>query len=95
MAYDSKYGRVITEFGDIGETEPVVVFRAQDALLTKVLMYYHLFCLKAGSPRRHLDLIMDTIATVQAWQSHPGNFVKVPESAGPAGNRYNTEREQA
>ena len=30
MGIDAKYGRVTTERGDIGEDEPVVVFRAQD-----------------------------------------------------------------
>lgn len=60
MAYDRKYGKVTTEFGNIGEDEPVVVFRAQDVLLPKVLAYYHLFCMKIGSPRFHLNLIMDT-----------------------------------
>lgn len=38
MAIDLKYGRVTLENADIGEDEPVVVFRARDALLPKVLM---------------------------------------------------------
>lgn len=80
MGVDGKYGRVTTEFGNIGEDEPVVVFRAQDGLMVKVLMYYHLFCLKAGSPRRHLDAILDAIDNVRRWQSN--NPTKVPESVG-------------
>lgn len=80
MGVDGKYGRVTTEFGDIGEDEPVVVFRAQDVLMGKVLMYYHLFCLKAGSPRRHLDAIMDALGHVQRWQRD--NPTKTPESLG-------------
>jgi hypothetical protein len=78
MAIDRKYGRVTLEHGTIGEDEPVVVFRATDFLLPKVLMYYHLFCMKAGSPRRHLDLIMGTLETVKEWQSK--NPVRVPNS---------------
>lgn len=69
MAIDAKYGRVTVEHGDIGEGEPVVVFRGRDVLLPKVLMYYHLFCMKAGSPRRHLDLILESLERVRAWQS--------------------------
>lgn len=68
MAIDNKYGRVTFEHGTIGEDEPVVVFRANDILLPKVLMYYHLFCMKAGSPRHHLNLILDSLEKVRAWQ---------------------------
>jgi hypothetical protein len=78
MAIDIKYGRVTTERGTIGEDEPVVVFRAQDTLLPKVLAYYLLFCVKAGSPRHHLDAIIDARDAVQAWQSH--NRTKTPSS---------------
>ena len=78
MGYDSKYGKVTTEFGNIGENEPVVVFRAQDKLLPKILAYYHLFCLKAGSPRRHLNIILDTKEQVENWQVK--NITKVPTS---------------
>jgi len=78
MAIDTKYGRVTTERGTIGEDEPVVVFRAQDELLPKVLAYYHLFCVKAGSPRHHLDAIMNARGDVVAWQEH--NHTQTPRS---------------
>lgn len=80
MAIDNKYGRVTVENGDIGEDEPVVVFRAQDALLPKVLMYYHLFCLKFHSPRKHLDLIVDSLRKVEKWQLENPDKVQVPRS---------------
>lgn len=78
MGIDRKYGKVTTEFGNIGETEPVIVFRAQDLLLPKLLGYYHLFCLKAGSPRRHLSIILDTKEIVEDWQKR--NRTQVPTS---------------
>lgn len=78
MAIDNKYGRVTLQHGDIGADEPVVVFRAKDVLLPKVLMYYHLFCMKVGSPKRHLDLIFDTLAKVEQWQEE--HVPKVPDS---------------
>jgi hypothetical protein len=81
MAIDLKYGRVTLERGTIGEDEVVVVFRAQDALLPKVLAYYHLFCLRAGSPRRHLDMILDARETVEEWQD--SNKTKTPSSDPP------------
>jgi hypothetical protein len=89
MAYDGKYGRVTTEFGDIGEGEPVIVFRAQDGTLPNLLAHYLMLCSKAGSPRKHLDIILDTIERVQAWQDDPANYVRrAPSSEGPAGQSY-------
>lgn len=78
MAIDRKYGKVTLEHGFIGEDEPVVVFRAKDKLLPKVLAYYRLFCWKAGSPTRHLELIDEAIETVETWQEQ--NSTKVPDS---------------
>ena len=78
MAIDAKYGRVTLEHGSIGEDEPVIVFRAKDALLPKLFAYYHLFCLKAGSPKRHLDLILESRERVMDWQGK--NDTKIPDS---------------
>ena len=78
MAYDRKYGRIILQHGNVGDDEPVVVFRAQDKLLPKLLSYYHLFCLKAGSPRRHLDIILNTKEVIEKWQSE--NKTQIPNS---------------
>lgn len=72
MAIDRKYGRVTTEFGMIGEDEPVVVFRAHDRLLPKLLKVYWFFCELAGSPQHHLDLIDEAAETVKAWQFQNG-----------------------
>lgn len=78
MAVDHKYGRVTTEKGTIGEDEPVVIFRAQDETLGNLLGFYHLFCAVAGSPRHHLDAIMDTREEVLAWQEE--NHTHTPRS---------------
>lgn len=78
MAIDLKYGKVTLEHGTIGEDEPVVVFRATDRFLPKVLAYYHLFCLKGGSPRRHLDLILNSRDKVLSWQLT--NKIRTPSS---------------
>jgi hypothetical protein len=80
MAIDLKYGRVTLEHGTIGEDEVVVVFRAQDELLSKLLAYYHLFCLKAGSPRHHLDMILNAREAVEKWQA--SHKTKTPSSDG-------------
>lgn len=78
MAIDlGKYGKFTTEFGNIGESEPCCVFRAQDKLLPKVLAYYHLFCLKEGSPKEHLDMILNVRNKIINWQSN--NRTKIPD----------------
>lgn len=78
MAYDLKYGRVTLERATIGEDEPVVVFRARDALLPELLSHYRELCEAAGSPAHHLALLERSQAAVQAWQArHP---TQVPRS---------------
>ena len=78
MGYDRKYGRVTTEFGTIGENEPVVVFRAQDKLLAPLLKIYKVLCAIAGSPQHHLDIIHDTAMVVKRYQHD--NPPRVPNS---------------
>jgi hypothetical protein len=78
MAVDGKYGHVTLERGDVGEDEPVVVFRAQDAILPDVLRYYRLRCAEQGSPQHHLNLLEETIRRVRGWQE--GHPTKVPTS---------------
>jgi hypothetical protein len=76
MAQDSKYGRVTLERGDIAHDEPVVVFRAQDALLPAMLELYAQRCAEAGSPAEHLGRLHDTQRTIEAWQAE--HFTKTP-----------------
>lgn len=80
MGIDNKYGRVTTEFGNIGEDEPVVVFRARDCVLHDVLPYYHSRCRVLGSPEKHLALIRKSQEQVLAWQKAHPNEVRVPRS---------------
>lgn len=81
MPIDNKYGRVTLERGDIPDDEPVFIFRGRDNQLPKVLAYYHLFCLKAGSPRKHLDLIMDSLTKIKHWQENEGSLrTQLPDS---------------
>lgn len=82
MGIDGKYGRVTTEFGTIGDDEPVVVFRAQDALLPAMLAVYSTLCAQAGSPRRHLDKIVDSMLAVERWQE--SHHIQVPRSDPPS-----------
>ena len=45
MPYDLKYGQVTLENQrNIADDEPVIVFRAQDRLLPKLLKVYRYFC---------------------------------------------------
>lgn len=78
MAIDNKYGKVTTEFGTIAEDEPVVVFRARDALLLDLLREYHEMCATSGSPLHHLNLIDESFEMVKSWQAE--NETQTPNS---------------
>lgn len=80
MGFDRKYGKVITEYGDIPDDEPVVVFRAHDVIVPTLLNEYRLLCEQNGSPQRHLDLIQGTIQLVEDWQEKNADKVKIPDS---------------
>lgn len=78
MARDTKYGRVTCERGTIGDDEPVIVFRAQDATLPALLDAYHSICVNAGSPAEHLEFIERDKAAVVAWQEE--HATQIPQS---------------
>jgi hypothetical protein len=78
MATDTKYGHVIFERGNIGDDEPVMVFRAQDALLPDLIDAYESLCRDAGSPQRHLDKIAEARNSITEWQAR--NKTRIPES---------------
>lgn len=80
MGWDRKYGKVTTEHGDIPEDEPVIVFRARDITTPDLLAYYMMRCVKKGSPRRHLHIILATIDEFRKWQKDNPDKVKVPDS---------------
>lgn len=72
MAIESKYGTVTTERGDIPEDEPVVVFRARDALLPDVLADYRRAALLSGCPPEFLESLSALQLRVDQWQAtHP------------------------
>jgi hypothetical protein len=76
---DGKYGKVTLEHGDhIPDDEPVIVFRAKDKLATRVLAHYHMLCMLAGSPMRHLRLVAEAHQRFAAWQRE--HETKVPDS---------------
>lgn len=83
MALDRKYGRVTTEFGNIGENEPVVVFRGIDMTTPDVLLYAIQLAKVAGSPERHLNILRDTRSHIIAWQRE--NTSRIPTSESSLG----------
>jgi hypothetical protein len=81
MAEDLKYGHVTLEHGDVGEDEPVIVFRARDVALPALLDFYHTLCRALGSPQRHLDLVETRRHDILAWQEANGSRVPTSESS--------------
>lgn len=90
MAIDRKYGRVTTERGTIGDDEPVVIFRAQDALLPQLLVEYLRLCEAAGSPDRHLQLVRGTRDEVIDWQQKHHHQVPRSDALKPGKPRIIT-----
>ena len=80
MGFDRKYGVITTEHGEIPDDEPVIVFRARDVAAAKLLPYYLMLCTKAGSPVRHLDIIIGNIFAFRAWQEANPDRVRTPDS---------------
>ena len=83
MGYDTKYGKVTTEFGEIPDDEQVIVFRARDKNVPELLDDYLELCELSGSPQHHLDLITDSHDRISKWQEENPDRVRVPNS-----NRY-------
>lgn len=83
MGWDGKYGQVTTEHGDIPAGEPVIVFRARDALTAPLISCYYKLCEEHGSPQRHLDLIEEAYKVFADWQEANPGQVRTPDSERP------------
>jgi predicted RND superfamily exporter protein len=83
MAIDVKYGRVTMERGTVGEDEIVVVFRARDWALPKLLRDYRFLCEELGSPQKHLDTVKKAMEAVTRWQDQNGSQVPRSDSYQP------------
>lgn len=71
MGVDGKYGKVTVEkvrSTPIGEDEPVVVFRAQDKLLPRLLGKYYVLCQEDGCSAEHLKAVHQALRSVTMWQ---------------------------
>ena len=79
MPIDNKYGVVTMQNGaHIPVEEPGIWFRARDVALPETLEFYRAKCAELGSPERHLTLIDQTLAQINAWQEEHG--ARVPTS---------------
>lgn len=67
MGYDSKYGKITTEFGNIPEDEPVFILRGQDKLADFALREYQRVFLDYTGDREHYVLLCKNIETFEAW----------------------------
>lgn len=80
MGYDRKYGKVTTEYGDIPDDEPVIVFRGRDKMVPAMLRFYLDLCSTNGSPQRHLDLVQLAAAGIIRWQVEHKDQARQPDS---------------
>jgi hypothetical protein len=85
MGRDRKYGDVSTTEGFIPSDEPVFMLRARDICSVETIAYYLAQCVEAGSPRQHLDLVLDAVDEFRSWQEAHEDDLKVPDSVRHGG----------
>lgn len=81
MGYDGKYGQVTAERKEIPEDEPVIVFRAQDALACPVISAYYALCTRDGAGAQHLAAVQAAYTAFADWQEAHPDRVKTPDTA--------------
>jgi hypothetical protein len=79
MAYDTQYGHVTLERGDVGDDEMVIVFRGRNDRLVPMLDCYFMLCRDAGHPQAHLDAIIARRRQFAEWQAAHGVGASVSE----------------
>jgi hypothetical protein len=80
VGYDGKYGKVTTEYGEIPDDEPVIVFRGRDKLLPQVLTHYKALCQQNDTGMRHVGLVQKTLDRIAEWQLKNPDKVRTPDS---------------
>jgi hypothetical protein len=81
MGFDSKYGKVTTEYGDIPDDEPVFVFRAQDVIASTAIRRYASLCVTQPEvPRRHIELTLLAAEQFEKWREDHPDRVRLPNS---------------
>ncbi len=64
----------------IPDDEPLILFRAKDALLLPQLLEdYRALCRQSGSPAQHLEGITDRITVIKQWQDEHEEIVRRPD----------------
>lgn len=86
---DGKYSAVLigkrieiikTETGEVlPHEEPLILFRAKDTLLRRMIAFYRDLCLTHGSPRRHLDGIDAEGRKVEQFAAAYPERMKIPD----------------
>ena len=84
MGYDSKYGLVTTEHGDIPADEQVVVFRARDLGILSAVEGYARWAQEHRGvvSKEHRELINKTLRELRNWQELHKDRLRWPSSTG-------------
>ena len=72
------YDRFQDPENKIGEDEPVMLFRAQDAHFIKVLQYYT-DRLELTGNLKMAEVVSDHILEAKNWRANPKNNIKEPD----------------
>lgn len=85
MGNSRKYGQITTEQGNVPPAEPVFMVRARDITSVDLITDYLTLCVRAGSPRRHLELVMDTLNDFRKYQTANKGELKIPQGRRSGG----------
>lgn len=88
------YNRIQDPMGKIGKDEPVILFRAKDSLMIKVLIHYiqlcHQFLPMTSNTKEMIDGLEAHLNRVRQWQDNNAKLVKYPDIPDNAGFIYET-----
>jgi hypothetical protein len=76
---DEKYGKVLTERGDIAEDEPLFIIRGQDAAAVPAIRAYALKASYAGASDEFVQQVEQQAEAISQWQKANPDRVKVPD----------------
>lgn len=82
MAVDQKYGNVEVEKvpgNPFIEDEPVFLLRGRDVVAVATVRHYAQTCERHGSPKAHVESVLEAADAMAAWQKENPDVVKLPD----------------
>lgn len=76
MAHEGKYGKITAELKELGDDEPVFLFRATDPFTPLAIRRYAQHCQAYGCEAKHVQDCFDHADRIEKWQKENPTKVK-------------------